>query len=133
MFLRLCSNPNFSKMSVELLQNSAVILFFYSQCIAKFWSEFWLSFFAEQSNYLIFHTFLKSSFSKKVTKIWINLPLVLTLLSKKNCFVKTGGRFFQILWPPHNFWTLKSRKILYFVSSWTWKCSIWLHNFRTFQ
>ena len=35
-----------------------------------------------------------------------NLPLVLTLLSKNNCFVKTGWRFFQILWPSHNVWTL---------------------------
>ena len=32
---------------------------------------------------------LKSSFSEKGTKIWKNLPLVLTLLSK------TGGRFFS--------------------------------------
>ena len=46
--------------------------------------------------------FWKSSFSEKVTKIWKNLPLILTLLSKNNCFVKPGGRFFQILWPSHN-------------------------------
>ena len=46
---------------------------------------------------------LKSSFSEKPTKIWKNLPLVLMLLSKHNCFVKTGGRFFQILWPCLNF------------------------------
>ena len=51
-------------------------------------------------------SFLKFSFSEKATKIWKNLPLVLTLLSKNNCFVKTGGRFFQILWPSHNIWTL---------------------------
>ena len=30
----------------------------------------------------------------------------MTLLSKNNCFVKTGGRFFQILWLSHNVWTL---------------------------
>ena len=45
---------------------------------------------------------LKSSFSEKATKIRKNLPLVLTLLSKNSCFVKSGGRFFQILWPSHN-------------------------------
>ena len=31
-----------------------------------------------------------------------NLPLVLKLLSKNSCFVKTDRRFFQILWPSHN-------------------------------
>ena len=36
-----------------------------------------------------------SSFSEKATKIWKNLPLVLTLLSKNNGFVKTSGRFFS--------------------------------------
>ena len=36
---------------------------------------------------------LKSSFSGKATKIWKNLPLALTLLSKNSCFVKTFGRF----------------------------------------
>ena len=40
---------------------------------------------------------VKFSFSEKAKKIWKNLPLVLTLLSKNSCFVKTGGRFFQIL------------------------------------
>ena len=45
---------------------------------------------------------LKFSFSKKAT----NLSLVLTLLSKNSCFVKKSGRFFQILWPSHNFLTL---------------------------
>ena len=39
---------------------------------------------------------VKSSFSKKATKIWKTLPLVSTLLSKNSYFVKTGGRFFQI-------------------------------------
>ena len=39
-------------------------------------------------------------------KVEKNLPLVLTLLSKNSCFVKTGGRFFQILWPSHNVLTL---------------------------
>ena len=36
---------------------------------------------------------LKFSFSEKATKIWNNLPLVLTLQSKNSCFVKTSGRF----------------------------------------
>ena len=49
---------------------------------------------------------IKFSFSEKTTKIWKNLPLVLIVLSK-NCFVKTGGKFFQIFWPSHNIWTLK--------------------------
>ena len=44
---------------------------------------------------------MKSSFSEMATKIWKNLPLASTLLSKKSCFVKTGERFFQILWPSH--------------------------------
>ena len=49
---------------------------------------------------------IKFSFSEKATKIWKNLPLVLTLLSKNNCFVKTSGRSFQIFRPSHNVWTL---------------------------
>ena len=53
---------------------------------------------------------LKFSFSEKATKIWKNLPLVLTLLSKNSCCVKTRGRFFQILWPSHNVSTLKKVK-----------------------
>ena len=44
---------------------------------------------------------IKSGFSEMATKIWKNLPLASTLLSKKSCFVKTGERFFQILWPSH--------------------------------
>ena len=35
-----------------------------------------------------------SCFSEKATKIWKNLPLVLTLLSRSSCFVKADGRFF---------------------------------------
>ena len=50
--------------------------------------------------------FVKFSFSEKATKNWKNLPFVLTLLSKNSCFVKTGGIFFQILWPSHNVLTL---------------------------
>ena len=38
---------------------------------------------------------LKFSFSEKDTKIWKNIPLVLTVLSKNKCFVKTGERFFK--------------------------------------
>ena len=49
---------------------------------------------------------LKFRFSEKATKTWNNLPLVLTLLSKNIGFAKTNGRFFQILWPSHNVWTL---------------------------
>ena len=41
-------------------------------------------------------TKVKSSFFEKATKIWKNLPVVLTPLSKNSCFVKTSGRFFQI-------------------------------------
>ena len=41
------------------------------------------------------------------TKNGKNLPLVLTLQSKYSCFVKTGGTFFQILWPSHNALTLR--------------------------
>ena len=50
--------------------------------------------------------YLKFSFSEKATKIWKNLPIVLTLLSNNSCFVKKGGRFFQILQPSHNLLTL---------------------------
>ena len=63
-------------------------------------------------NHLIFITvdtffsLVKFSFSEKAIKIWKNIPLVLRLLSKNNCFAKTGGRFFQILWPSHNIWTV---------------------------
>ena len=31
----------------------------------------------------------------------------MTLLSINNCFFKTDGRFFQILWPSHYIWTLQ--------------------------
>ena len=65
-----------------------------------------------------FYRLLKSSFSEKVTKIWKNLPLVLMLLSKNNCFVKTGGRCFQILWPSHNVGTLNINKHKEKVISW---------------
>ena len=50
--------------------------------------------------------FLKFRFSEKATKMWKNLPLVLTLLSK--CW-NNWEIFFQIVWPPqcikvHIFW-----------------------------
>ena len=51
----------------------------------------------------------KSSFSEKATKFSKKLPLVFTLLSKNSCFVRIGGRCFQILWPywsSHNILTL---------------------------
>ena len=35
----------------------------------------------------------RSAFLKRRQKFEKNLPLVLTLLSKNNCFVKTGGKF----------------------------------------
>ena len=60
-------------------------------------------------------TIVKFSFSEKATKIWKNLQLVLTLLNQNNCFVKTSGRFFQILWPSYNVLTLKNNWI-YFSS-----------------
>ena len=41
-------------------------------------------------------SFLKFSFSEKVTKIWKNLPLVLTLLSRNSCFVKEVADFFKL-------------------------------------
>ena len=59
---------------------------------------------------------LKFSFSEKAIKLLKNLPLVLTLLSKTMFFFKTGGRFFHILWPFHNIWTLikeESRFLFY--------------------
>ena len=37
---------------------------------------------------------LNFCFHEKATKIWKNLPLVLTLLRKNSSFVKTSGRFF---------------------------------------
>ena len=50
--------------------------------------------------------YLKFSFSEKATKIWKNIPLVLTLLSKKKVLSKQVGDFFPILWPSHNVLTL---------------------------
>ena len=52
------------------------------------------------------NTMVKFSFSEKVTKTWKNLPLVLKLLSITRCFVKTSGKFFPILWPSQNVFTL---------------------------
>ena len=46
---------------------------------------------------------VKFRYSEKVTKIWKKIShFVLTLLNK---FSK-GERFFKILWPSHNIWTL---------------------------
>ena len=47
------------------------------------------------SNFQFLLTTIKSSFSEKAPKIWKNLPLVLTLLSRNSCFVKTDGEFFS--------------------------------------
>ena len=60
-----------------------------------------------KSNYHV----VKFSFPEKATKIWRKIPLVLTLLSKNSCFVKTGERFFQILWPSQNVLTLPDNKL----------------------
>ena len=49
---------------------------------------------------------VKFRFSEKATKFEKNFPLVLMLLCKNSYFVKTSGRFFQILWPSHNVFTL---------------------------
>ena len=38
------------------------------------------------------------NFLRRPQKFEKNLPLVLTLLSKNSCLVKTSGRFFPILW-----------------------------------
>ena len=46
---------------------------------------------------------------KRPQKLKKNLPLALTLLSKNSCFVKTGGRFFQILWTSHNVLALRQK------------------------
>ena len=54
------------------------------------------------SGFQVLKLLLKSRLSEKATKFEKNLPPVLFLLSKNNCFVKTGGIFFQILWPSHN-------------------------------
>ena len=50
--------------------------------------------------------YVKSRFSEKATKLGKNLALVMTPMSENNCFVETGGRFFQISWPSHNVVTL---------------------------
>jgi hypothetical protein len=56
---------------------------------------------------------LKFRFSEKTTKFRKNLPLVLTLLGENGCFVKTGWRFFLILWRSHNVLTLKHLNLLF--------------------
>ena len=76
---------------------------------------FFLDFFLDMKtailNYFVMlRVVLKFSFSEKATKIRKNLPLVLKLLSRNSCFVKTGGRFFQILWPSHNVLTVLKRE-----------------------
>ena len=65
--------------------------------------HFWkmsLNFFIFRNAFAIFDhgnaVAVKSRFSEKATKIWKNIPLVLTLLSKKICFVITSERFFPI-------------------------------------
>ena len=66
----------------------------------------------------LFFSYLQSSFSEKATKLRKNLPLVLMLLSKNSCFVKSGGRLVQILWPSNNFLTLlKISKTFPFTNS----------------
>ena len=55
----------------------------------------------EQVCFLI-SSLLKFRFSEKATKIWKNLPLVLTLLSK----LQNKREIFSNLWPSHNILTL---------------------------
>ena len=90
--------------------------FKFLQPFQKSWTLIFL-FFCKQLSLVV----LKSSFSENATKLWKNLPLVLTLLSKNSCFVKTGGRFFPILWPSHNVLTL-SWQTLFFTSNGKSKC-----------
>ena len=52
------------------------------------------------------HKYIKVQLFWEGHKNLKNLPLVLTLLSKNSCLVKTGGRYFPILWPSHNVLTL---------------------------
>ena len=54
---------------------------------------------------------LKSKFSEKATKIWKNLPLVLTFTQWKSNQV---GDFFQILWPSDNVLTLNLIQCYYY-------------------
>ena len=67
---------------------------------------------------------VKFSFSGKATKIWKNLPLVLT----PRYWVKTAvsskqvGDFFQILWPSHNVLTL--HRHYYYIGMFLWNMSI---------
>ena len=104
--------------------------------IQKSWYEYalWAKFLMTFQVRLFGQFFLKSCFSEKATKIWKKFPLVQMLLSKNSCscFVKTGGRFFQLLWPSHNVPTLKQKdceivngKLLFVESSFsTWRKSL---------
>ena len=74
---------------------------------------FWIFFYMKTvilNYFVMLRVVLKFSFSEKATKIRKTLPLVLKLLSRNSCFVKTGGRFFQILWPSHNVLTVLKRE-----------------------
>ena len=54
--------------------------------------------------------YISEGILKRPQKFGKNHPLVLTLMSKNNCFFKTDGRFFLILWPSHNVSTLPMRQ-----------------------
>ena len=55
---------------------------------------------------------LKFRFSEKATKIWKNLPVVLTCALN----FKKSGRFFQIVWPSHNILTLRKILLIIFMT-----------------
>ena len=90
-FINWCQNLYFKMVFITVLQGS------YSQRNFK-----------NKMKWPLLCFFLKSSLSEKATKLWKNLPLVMTLLSKNSCFVKTGRRLFQILWPSHSVLTLSN-------------------------
>ena len=64
------------------------------------------------------HFPLMSRFSENPQKNQKNLPIVLMLLSKNSCIVKTGGNFYQILWPSHNVLTLLIKS--YLIKTYLW-------------
>ena len=97
-----CHSPIF--LTPVVFHNPPIIIYFWKNYKSNTSSYNFIIIFMHnfRANYM-----MKSSFSEKATKVWKNLPLVLTLLSENNCFVKTSRRFFQNLWPSHNVWTLK--------------------------
>ena len=73
---------------------------------------------------------LKSSFSKKAAKIWKNLPLVLTLLSKNSCFVKLCGLLTMYFRRLHTYVLFLSN--IYKAKKLVWNCNfLFKYNFFT--